>query len=116
MVGCALAAWVGNWMYYSAWPSGPGRGWLVVPFLPLTALAVLLAGVHWTRRIRASTAEAIASLLLLEVIVLVIVSVVAMEWFTETEFLFWAVISLAFAPWWLLAIWIGRATRHRRHD
>jgi hypothetical protein len=118
MVGCAVAAWVGNLMFYRAFPgsAGLGRGWMVVPFLPLTAVAVLIAGVYWTRRVDQSIAESIGALLFLELIILGLVAAVVGMFFNQLVFLFWATISLAFAPPWLLSVFIGRAAMKRmRH-
>src|SRR5260221_14691335 len=101
MVGCALAALGGSWMFYSAWPgaAGDGRGWMILPAAPLTAAAVLIAGAKWTRRVRPSIVESVLSLLALELIVLGIVAVLTGSLFMTTTFWFWEFVSLPFAPW-----------------
>jgi hypothetical protein len=112
MVGCAAAALAGSWMFYSAWPGVlGGRYWIVLPFAPLTVAAITVAGINWTRRLHSSTAENLGALLLLELILWGAVGVVVGSPFVQVTFLFWAAFSVAFAPWWLLATWIGRRSR-----
>jgi hypothetical protein len=118
MVGCFLAACLGSWMFLEVWPSvfDEGRLWTVVPVAPLTALATVIAGTSWTRRVRPSSVETIGALLAVESIILGIVAFVGGALFMSTTFLFWAVVSLPFAPWWLLGFWIGRAMTRKLHD
>jgi hypothetical protein len=47
--------------------------------------------------------ESLGALLIVELIALGIVALIAGALFLEVVFLFWAVASLALAPWWLLS-------------
>ena len=112
--GCALVAWGANWAFYKTFPIKLAytRNSLVIPFLPLTALGVSVAGYYWRRIFHASGSECIAALIVVELIVLGLVAWVA-EIFNEVTLLFWGIISAAFAPWWLLGIWLGRTGKGR---
>ena len=116
MVGCFLAAWTANWMFHTALPGSAsaaiGRSWFIFPLIPMNAVGVLFAGIYWRRRLRASTIEGVGALLVLELILYALVTRAAGERFTQVPFNFWAAISLAFVPWWLLGVWIGRPRRH----
>ena len=107
MVGCALAAGVGSWMFYNA--AGQGDAWWLVWFALLTALAVLMAGTTWTRRLRPSMTENFGALLVLELIALGIVATLERGLGSAT-FDGWALVSVLFAPWWLAGFWIGGGT------
>jgi hypothetical protein len=94
-------------MFYNA--EGQGDKWWWVWFALLTALAVLIAGTTWTRRLRPSMTETFGVLLAVELIALGIVA--ALEGgLSGATFDVWAVVSVLFAPWWLAAFWIGGGT------
>jgi hypothetical protein len=113
MVGCALAAFAGTWMFYRAYPNVLGDRWFVVLFAPALAVFVVLAGANWTRSVRPSILESLGALLVAELIALAIVAGIAGALLMEVVFLFWAAASVAVAPWWLLGLWIGRRLKRR---
>ena len=112
MVASAFAGWGANLLYYRIWPgsAGYGRGWTVVPFLPLTGIFVLVAGVLWARRFRASIGDGMMALLILELIIYSLVVLFTGFLFVPLVWKFWGAVSLAFAPPWVVGILIGRST------
>jgi hypothetical protein len=112
MVGSAIAAFAMDWLLYTMWPAVQPQSRLafVVPFAPLTAVFIVIAGSIWTRRLRPSAVETIGVLLCVELIAYGIVGLIAGGFFALIVFMFWAVSNIVFAPWWLLAVWIGRTT------
>jgi hypothetical protein len=64
----------------------------------LTALAITVAGTKWTRRVFPSSAESVGALLIVEFIILGTIAFAGGALFMSTTFLFWIVVSLAFAP------------------
>jgi hypothetical protein len=117
IAGCFLAACLASWMFLEAGGSGmlgEGRLFMVLPLAPLTALGVAVMGTKWTRRVHPSTAESLSALLIIEVIILGLVAGATGDLFMDITFMFWVIVSLPFAPWWLLGLWIGRAVGRRR--
>lgn len=117
ILGCFLVACLVSWLFLSASPNvfGEGRLWIVLPLVPLTALAITVAGTKWTRRVFPSSAESVGALLIVEFIILGTIAFAGGALFMSTTFLFWIVVSLAFAPWWLLGVWIGRPKQRQRY-
>lgn len=118
MVTLALIAFGINWVVYSAYPDMLGDRWFIVfPFAPLFAGLVLVTATNWTRRVCPSLLESIGALTIVELIALAIVAFIAGALYLSVVFMFWAVASLTFAPWWLLGSWLGRRARRRpRHE
>jgi hypothetical protein len=90
------------------------RTTVLIPFLPLTALTILVAGIAWTRRSRPSLQEMLLALLPLEFVVSAIILLAYRPIALDTIFL-WALANALFVPWWLLGAWAARViTRSRR--
>jgi hypothetical protein len=111
MVACAFFGITSTIWIAGIWPDGylVGRKWLLYAFAPLTAVSTLLSAVLWTRRLGVSGGEALATLLVAQIIAWCVVAYYYGASFGPFMFLFWAVANIVFAPWWLLGFWIGRA-------
>ena len=82
---------------------------MVIPFLPLTALTILIVAAVWARRLRPSLSERLFALIPVELVVLVSVLFVVGGFNVDTYFL-WILANIVFAPWWLLGSWFARFT------
>jgi hypothetical protein len=116
MVGAAIVAFAAGVWFHTTWPNaGPlGRLSLLVPFAPLTALIILVAGTMWARSVNPSAMETIDALLCVELIAWSIIALFAGEFFSSFVFLFWVPVNVMLAPWWLLASWLGGRGRRRK--
>lgn len=117
IAGCFLVACFVSWMFLEGGVAellGEGRLFLVLPLAPLTAIAVAVAGTKWTRAMRPSTTEAVAALLIVELIIFVVTAIATGDAFMDTTVFFWLTVSLVFAPWWLLGLRLGRRTISQR--
>jgi hypothetical protein len=115
MVGGFLAACAASWLFLSAMPNsfGGGRLWMFLPIAPLTAVAITIAGTQWSRRVRPSAMESIGALAIVELIILAVIATSGGALFLAS-FVVLAVVSVAFAPWWLLGVRLGRPRDERR--
>jgi len=113
ILGCAVASFLFGSLLWDAWPEGHESGRLpfVVPFAPLAAAAVLITSVIWTRRLGPSTLEGMLALLCVQLINWGIVRYFAGEWWSFFVFVWWALSSLIYAPWWLLGFAVGGGFR-----
>jgi len=117
MIGAAVAAFGLNWVIYNAYPNFLGDRWFIVfPFAPLLAGLVLLAATNWTRHVRPSWVESLGPLVVVELMGLGIVALISGALWMEVVFWFWAAASVAFAPWWLLGLWLGRRLGRKRDN
>lgn len=115
MAACAELALHGTEWIANVWPDGYllGRRWLLYAFAPLTAAGTLVSAVLWTRRLRPSVIEAMAALLIAEIVAWRVVADYYGAWFGPYFLLFWAAGNVVFAPWWPLGFWIGRSIERR---
>jgi len=112
IVACVLGAFAASWMLWTAAPGLVGdRVEIVVPFVPLTVVAVVVAATRWAHRARASVIESLGAPLTVGVITLGIAAAAGgMELVVD----FWLLASLLYAPWWLLGVgiaWVLEGTR-----
>lgn len=87
----------------------------LIPFLPLTALTILVAGIVWTRRSRPSLQETLLALLPLEFVASALILLAFRPIALDTLFL-WALANTIVLPWWLLGAWVARATARSRSE
>ncbi len=108
MLACAFAAFIASWLFFTEWPNAvPGRLSFVIPFAPLTSLAILVVGTLYSRRWKPARAQSIGALLIVEVCVWCAVAYAAGTFDIGYVLLFWLPLNLLFMPWWLLATWLG---------
>jgi hypothetical protein len=114
MVASVLAAFAASELFYrlrSARVWGD-RETVFVPFVPLTALTILVAAIIWARLLRPSPIESLFTLLAIEVVALAIVAVLVGE-LSLITCLLWFVANVTFAPSWVLGLRIGGAGLHQ---
>jgi hypothetical protein len=114
MVASAVAAFAASELFYRL---RPARVWgerdtVLVPFVPLTALTILVAAIIWARLLRPSPIESLFSLLAIEAGALAMVAVLVGE-LSLITCLFWLVANVMFAPSWVLGLRIGGAGLHQ---
>lgn len=71
VTGCLLVAFFGPLLFFLSLPEAApsnGRRALVIPGVPLTVVAVAVAGSKWTRKYHASTTESLGVLIVLQLI------------------------------------------------
>jgi len=115
MLGSAVVAGVVCWLLFSAAPelAGEGRLFMVLPFAPLTAFLVFMSSTRLTRRLRPSSTDMATALLIVELMLLGLIARISGRLVMDITFLFWATLSLLFAPCWILGYLNGRRTLRR---
>lgn len=111
------AAFAASQLFYTIRPAQVwgDRITIVIPFLPLTALMILIAGIVWTRRSRPSLRETLLALLPLECVASGLILLAVRPIAVDTLFL-WILANTIFLPWWLMGAWVARATERRRSE
>lgn len=88
---------------------------ILIPFLPLTAFTILVAGIVWTTRSRPSLHETLLALLPLECVASALILLAYRSIALDTVFI-WILANAIFLPWWLVGAWVGQATVRPRSD
>src|SRR5262245_42052030 len=107
IVICLLISFGASWWVFSTAPElapNNGRVATIVPGAVISVLAISISAYKWTRRLSASTSEALGVLVVMQLIVAGVLEVLGLR--QEIGFVL-PVSNLFFGPWWFLGHMAG---------